>query len=546
MSILSIACLIALGVLLGQLDGMTYADWAYRASPNAVIAVVATADRAALLFPVGVCLSQFKWNQYSQQQRLYHLQVVDQASRGLWGSLRMITSTRPSLATLGAIILILSAAIDPLAQQILAFPSRVVSASNETATAQTAHIYMPLDPDSDNTMSLTVLSSAYGSNSTQEPVCTTGSCHYPDFVALGACSQCADVTAQTTQTCRALSPENSTIGRALNGTAFENADVNCTYTTPGGLEITPSVYALLTTTVNSTDAEQFSKHEWTFATTDVGDLNLSDSQGARVAGILNPIVGLGVAEYSYPYILYTTENLTASETKPQITECALYLCAQKYENNSYTSNHRSLAPSQTEQLYVNGTFQLFFSNNLSTGSNVTSFASNTSFRIQGTTLLQILNSFRSTITLSDEIEAGWSISMDDGDGPSPVMAKIATGITDAIRTGANTTTVTGEAFTTQTYISVRWYWAVAPIVITVLSIMFLIAVIIHTARAKGAGVWKSSALALLACRVERGSEDPDLQSLGASEMERVAKGMRVSWEDGEQLTLVVEAAREVR
>ncbi|PYI12694.1 hypothetical protein BO78DRAFT_392501 [Aspergillus sclerotiicarbonarius CBS 121057] len=547
MSCFSIACLIVLVVLLGKLDGMPYAHWAYRASPNAVIAIVATADRAALLFPVAICLSQFKWNQYHQQQRLYNLQMVDQASRGIWGSLRMISSTRPSLATLGAVTLILSAAIDPLTQQILTFPTRVVSASNETASAQTAHVYLPSDPDEDNTISLTVLSSTYGSGSSQEPTCSTGSCQYPDFVALGACSQCEDVTSRTTQDCSALSLTASTIGEALNGTAFEKAAVNCTYTTPGGLQITPSLYATVGTTVGNENGEEFTKNKWTFANTGIGDLNLSDSQGPHLAGILNPVLGLAVAEYSNPYIVYTVENLTAAESKPQITECALYLCAQKYENNTYSSDDRSLAPSKTEQLFVNGTFSLFYSNDLVPGSNSTaSFASNDSYSIQGITVMQMVNSFSSTISLSDEIEAGWTISMDDGDGASPVMEKIATGITDAIRTGPNSTTVTGEAFTTQTYISVRCYWAVAPIVITVLSIMFLVAIIIHTGRAKGAGVWKSSALALLACRLKQGTEYPDLHALGASEMEKIAKGMHVSWEDDEPLTLAVNADNAVR
>ncbi|PWY68957.1 hypothetical protein BO94DRAFT_540123 [Aspergillus sclerotioniger CBS 115572] len=522
---------------------MTYANWAYRVSPNAVISIVTTADRATLLFPVGVCLSQFKWNQYHRQQRLDNLQVVDQASRGLLGSLRLVTTTRPSLATLGAIVLILSVAIDPLAQQILTFPSRVVSASNETASAQTALVYLPSDPNTDSTMSLTVLGSTYGSSSSQEPVCSTGSCHYPDFVALGACSQCQDVTSQTKQSCSALSSNTTLGGESINSTGLGSAAVNCTYTTPGGLQITPTVYSL----VNSPEYVDFTKHEWTFSTTGVGDLNLSDSQGPHYAGILNPVVALAVANYSNPEMVYTKDNLTALEQKPKVSECALYLCAQKYANNTYSSDHRSLAPSETEQLFVNHTFQMFGINNLSTSSNDSaSFASAHSYSMQGITILEILNSFLSTITLMDKIDAGWTASLQDGDGASPVMKKIATGITDAIRSGPNTTTVTGEAFTTQTYISVRWYWAVAPIVITVMSIMFLIAMIIHTGRAKGVGVWKSSALALLACRLKQGTEYPDMHALGATEMETIAKRMHVSWDKDEPLTLSVKPTGEVR
>lgn len=63
-SVLSVVCVIILIVLLNHLDGMFYADWAYRVSPNAVVAVIVTANRAILLFLVGVCLSQLKWNYY--------------------------------------------------------------------------------------------------------------------------------------------------------------------------------------------------------------------------------------------------------------------------------------------------------------------------------------------------------------------------------------------------------------------------------------------------------------------------------------------------
>ncbi|GLA35487.1 hypothetical protein AnigIFM63309_011327 [Aspergillus niger] len=544
-SVLSVACVAILIVLLNHLDGMSYADWTYRVSPNAVVAVVATANRATLLFPVGVSLSQLKWNHYRSQRRLYDLYALDQASQGIWGSLQLITTNRPSLATLGAVTLVLSAALDPLTQQILTFPSRIVPALNETASLQTAQAYVPGNANSDNTMSLLILQSIYGSDNTQEPTCSTGSCRYPTFDTLGACSKCQDVTAQSKQSCTALST-NSSYATFFNGTAYQGAKPNCTYTTPGDLQITPDIFEAATVDIGSENAVELEKDTWTFATTDMDRLNLSSSQGPRVAGILNPIVGLAAAIYDDPYIIYTAENHTVLEPKPQITECALYFCAQRYTNNSYSSDHRSLAASETEQLYTkNKYFQMFYPNELAPlNSSTPSFATNGSYTISGNTVLQILNSFTSTISLSDQIEAGWTYSVQEGKGTSPVMKNVAVGITKGIRAGPNSTTITGEAFTTQTYISVRWYWAVAPIVITILSILFLILIVAHAARAKGVGLWKSSALALLACRVTPGPEHPDLQTLGEAEMEKVSKRMFVSWDrEGEPLTLRVDGVK---
>ncbi|GLA16431.1 hypothetical protein AnigIFM62618_003010 [Aspergillus niger] len=544
-SVLSVACVVILIVLLNHLDGMSYADWTYRVSPNAVVAVVATANRATLLFPVGVCLSQLKWNHYRSQRRLYDLYALDQASQGIWGSLQLITTNRPSLATLGAVTLVLSAALDPLTQQILTFPSRIVPALNETASLQTAQAYVPGNANSDNTMSLLILQSIYGSDNTQEPTCSTGSCKYPTFDTLGACSKCQDVTSQSRQSCTALST-NSSYASFFNGTANGGAKPNCTYKTPGDLQITPDIFEAATVDIGSENAIELEKDTWTFATTDMDRLNLSSSQGPRVAGILNPIVGLAAAIYDDPYIIYTAENHTVLEPKPQITECALYFCAQRYTNNSYSSDHRSLAASETEQLYTkNKYFQMFYPNELAPlNSSTPSFATNGSYAISGNTVLQILNSFTSTISLSDQIEAGWTYSVQEGKGTSPVMKNVAVGITKGIRVGPNSTTITGEAFTTQTYISVRWFWAVAPIVITILSILFLILIVAHTARAKGVGLWKSSALALLACRVTQGPEHPDLQTLGEAEMEKVSKRMFVSWDrESEPLTLRVDGVK---
>ncbi|PWY82408.1 hypothetical protein BO83DRAFT_353237 [Aspergillus eucalypticola CBS 122712] len=514
-SVLSVACVVILIVLLNHLDGMPYADWTYRVSPNAVVAVIATANRATLLFPVGVCLSQLKWNHYRSQRRLYDLYALDQASQGIWGSLQLITTNRPSLATLGVVILILSAALDFLTQQILTFPSCIVPALNETAFLQTAQAYVPGNANSDNTMSLLILQSIYGSDNTQEPTCSIGLCKYPTFDTLGACSRCQDVISQLLQSCTALSL-NSSYASFLNGTAYQGAKPNCTYTMPGDLRITPDIFRAATVDIGSGNAVELGKETWTFANTDTDCLNLSSSQGPRVAGILNPIVGLAAAIYDNPNILYTAGNLT------------------------------SLEASETEQLFMkNRYFQMFYPNELAPlNSSTPSFAINGNYTIAGNTVLQILNSFTSTIFLSDQIEAGWTYSVQEGKDASPVMKNVAVGITKGIRAGPNSTTITGEAFTTQTYISVRWYWAAAPIMITILLILFLILIVAHTARAKGVGMWKSSALALLACRVTQGPEHPDLQTLGEAEVEKVSKSMLVSWDrEGEPLTLRVDGIK---
>ncbi|KAL2009357.1 hypothetical protein VTN00DRAFT_7551 [Thermoascus crustaceus] len=94
---LSVAALVLLMLFLTYLQGTAYASWAYRISPNAVISIMVIVGKAAVL-------------------------AFDQASRGIFGSLEMLWGVTPSIATAGAIIVILSIAIDPFAQQLLMFP----------------------------------------------------------------------------------------------------------------------------------------------------------------------------------------------------------------------------------------------------------------------------------------------------------------------------------------------------------------------------------------------------------------------------------------
>lgn len=59
------------------------------------------------------------------------------------GSLEVLWTTTPGLSTVGALLMISSVAVDPLAQQVSSFPERIVPSPNETAYIQAAHEYRP-------------------------------------------------------------------------------------------------------------------------------------------------------------------------------------------------------------------------------------------------------------------------------------------------------------------------------------------------------------------------------------------------------------------
>jgi hypothetical protein len=64
-------------------------------SLNTLVAILSTASKAALLFPVAQCISQFKWIWFYQKSRkLSDFSAFDNASRGIWGSLELARGTR--------------------------------------------------------------------------------------------------------------------------------------------------------------------------------------------------------------------------------------------------------------------------------------------------------------------------------------------------------------------------------------------------------------------------------------------------------------------
>ncbi len=100
----SLACFAALVAVLRRSEGKEQSRWLYnKLTLNGLIALLSTFIRASMMFSVGACLSQMKWNHFSSQssqgssgRRLEDLNTFDEASRGPFGSLKLLFAwTRP-------------------------------------------------------------------------------------------------------------------------------------------------------------------------------------------------------------------------------------------------------------------------------------------------------------------------------------------------------------------------------------------------------------------------------------------------------------------
>ncbi|KAJ2899135.1 uncharacterized protein MKZ38_003382 [Zalerion maritima] len=119
-----VALLFAFGMLaaifatLATYQNKRYPNWAYDINLNFLVAIYTIVLRALLLVPLAQIISQGKWTWFSDARPIRDLEVFDSASRSAWGSIRLLFLTwRPNKATLSAIVILMTFAIGPLAQQ---------------------------------------------------------------------------------------------------------------------------------------------------------------------------------------------------------------------------------------------------------------------------------------------------------------------------------------------------------------------------------------------------------------------------------------------
>lgn len=518
-AIFSVICIVLLIGFLKYVDGKLYDDWEYRVSPNAVASVIVTIAKAAMLIPVSACLSQLKWNQsqHPNPTPLYHMQILDQASRGPWGSLEIFWRLRPGLATVGAVLMILSVAIDPFAQQILSFPSNRLLAPNETAYTQTTHQYWPRWATSvlnnvqnelsvsevEPRMQVAIFSGLSQTNNRLEPICSSGSCDYDDFITLGICSECEDVTAKATQTCVPSAPRSN----GNIGDEWASTPTNCTYTAPSGFNLTPGIMWNTMDTSKVVKWISMPRQPWTsIITSDTSD-----------DGTPKPIVSFFAAKYEQDLIYYH-HNITVPEQKPTMTECSVYWCERQYTQNYFSTGHRFLETKTSQNLYVQAQVQSkvdFWTRWLSPFNGSKTLSENSTYIISSTTWIpmrrMMIKLFNGTLIVNEEGDDAddaksfsgiqSSLILYNSNNLTQSMVEMATSMTDNIRSGNMASRVNGRAYLNSTLIHVRWPWIILPAASVVLSIVLLMATAVSSRRLHTI-LWKSSVLPLLVSQLE--------------------------------------------
>jgi hypothetical protein len=97
--IAAVVSALAMAALIGVLyryDGRVVQDLPLSLTLNSVVAILATVSRTALMIPVASGISQWKWSWFHPHgailrgKKLEDLETFDNASRGSWGSLKLL------------------------------------------------------------------------------------------------------------------------------------------------------------------------------------------------------------------------------------------------------------------------------------------------------------------------------------------------------------------------------------------------------------------------------------------------------------------------
>ncbi|TEA17003.1 hypothetical protein C8034_v000534 [Colletotrichum sidae] len=204
--IVSIVCIIVLVVVLHAYDGQPLPNWPSGLTLNTVVAFISTFCRTSFVLPVMESLSQYKWNWYKSPRPLADFRVFDEASRGPWGSLKLLVTTKGRLVgILAAVILVSGIATSTLTQSVVTYPTaRLQLPGNDTALTRRNDGYFWASANSNSVRDVMFPVNQAVPRSLYTPPeeailyhqasCSTSNCTWPTFTSLAVCVDMKNVT----------------------------------------------------------------------------------------------------------------------------------------------------------------------------------------------------------------------------------------------------------------------------------------------------------------------------------------------------------------
>ena len=441
-------------------------------------------------------------------------------------------------------VTIVALAVGPFAQQVVTYRTRVIQADT-IATIPTALNYTGVLPgDSPSSMlpsheselsdlirtdcyldafvPILPMKSAvyYGLFSEADPSanlkfnCPTGNCTWPEFTTLAVCSSCVDLTPYMTRYCAGGPPTNGDVSK-------------CGWQVPQGAFLNSS------SDVFSMTSEMPSNF---------GDMPYTD---------IMKLTFLGTEAQSGPPLNYN----------PWATQCTLQYCLQTF-NSSVVNGalHENITSTtlNTTVVNINGskgetpvvlsapnnvTYHMgmgamlgvrsWFGNIFTNGaaSRNSTYTNNT--RTDDTVVVNLTVGISSGTTYfdTDIVQTFYWDYYEYSEGLEMAMSWLATSMTVAFRSFNGAVPVEGRAFSSESYVNVRWGWIALPVLVVMLTAFFLAAAIFRSSRSK-TKLWKSSALAMLFHGLDHETRGHFARQGSLGEKKRRARDVKVQLDEG--------------
>ncbi|KAF5007531.1 hypothetical protein FDECE_6122 [Fusarium decemcellulare] len=486
----SLALFVGIIIIFLNINNKPRSDWTFFISLNSVVSVLTTLCSALMMHGVSEFIGQLKWLHFkSRPRKLVNFEKFDEASRGPMGSFKFLYGVRLNLATVGALVTIARLAFSPLAQEVIDYPERMITKADDRATFGYAHEYnrnlsgamfnhkMSAVPH-DSKMQSAILQGLYNISSPQDFTCP-GSCEWSEsYISLGFKTTCENVTITTLRTEKCVKPSSGVI-------------TFCNLTTPGGIRLS----------TQHVDTDSQTTFRFNASST-------MDETAQKLPRDFPDLVRFAVYR--------ATSDGNFNPTNINVTECALSLTAYEYSKGHANGSEFGFGSKKEISLphkrwNIDGGMGGF---NGSVWTNASKADGLPELTLGWVDIKALQFYFQSEMISAewvdgnyDNVNPGISAALIGGVDLEQRFTMMSTSMTDYLRAGPNHKIAKGNRVQMVTYVSIRWPWLIGPAVIEITAVLFAIITIVRNRRSRGVPLWKSSALAVLACRHEKGVGD---------------------------------------
>ncbi|EAT82767.1 hypothetical protein HBI56_066240 [Parastagonospora nodorum] len=522
-----IVALAAVAAIIGvvfRYNGRALPDWPHDITLNALIALLATFANATISVCLSSGISQAKWIRFKQSAApLSDMEAFDDASRGSWGSMKLLATARGgSLGTFGAIIAVVGLALGPFAQQIATYKVRDVEsdigaiiprALNYTGalvgnTSSTG--YVPILP-----LKAAVYNGLFAENNRPAAslpfTCQSGNCAWEAFETLAVCQECTDISSLVTRYCppeMGASPNMSTCGWQVP----QGAHLNTSSDVFSMTSFIPSAYGDMPhSTMVRIIFMGTEKH-------DVADAVNPWAKQCSLQACVNTLASSVTNGILQENITHTVLNRTVVDiSSPGDSDYGVYIKGDSKE--PYLLGMGAL-------LSIRGWFSAIFTNGSATRTTSDFSRSITDSDRAVVVNLTVGVSSGETFFDTDIVTAFYWNYYEYPRGIDMLMSDLAVSMTTAFRGFMGAVPTNGTSITTESYVHVRWGFAVLPIAVVVACLVFLLAAMAMTRTSK-TQLWKSSALAALFHGLDKETRERFHGEDGLHMKKRQAKAVKV-------------------